>query len=152
MHTHRKQTKNVKSDANKRNRESAKGQKKQATNKKCKSQQSAKTNKAKEKREQRARKHTPKKNTQTKSDEDRKLFSGICSLEYDILKVPKSMKTQSRFPANLTDHLTSNTSEISFGMWNLECDIGMVRGPLGFLESGIFLESSRGLLGIWNLI
>ena len=84
------------------------------------------------------------------NDGDRKLFSGICSLECDILKVPKH--EDAKQISRKSDNLTSNTSEISFGMWNLECDIGMVRGPLGFLESGIFLESSRGLLGIWNLI
>ena len=71
-------------------------------------------------------------------------------MECDILKVPKH--EDAKQISRKSDNLTSNTSEISFGMWNLECDIGMVRGPLGFLESGIFLESSRGLLGIWNLI
>ena len=62
--------------------------------------------------------------SQNLSDEDMKLFSGICSLEYDILKVPKH--EDAKQISRKSDHLTSNTSEISFGMWNLECDIGMV--------------------------
>ena len=60
------------------------------------------------------------------SDEDRKLFFGICSLECDILKVPKHEDAKQISRKNLIILHQTNTSEISFGMWNLECDIGMV--------------------------
>ena len=67
------------------------------------------------------------------SDDDRKLFSGICSLECDILKVPKheDAKQISRKSDHvLHHHQTLQKSRLECGIWNVI--LGWFEDHLGF--------------------